>query len=67
MPTTHYSWVSGTRSKFSFDTFNVTNSRSLSAVDQNVALSYGVNNVDYLKPISFQRAFYGRGSIRFEF
>jgi hypothetical protein len=53
--------------KFSFDTFNVTNSRSLSAVDQNVALSYGVNNVDYLKPISFQRAFYGRGSVRFEF
>jgi hypothetical protein len=53
--------------KFSFDTFNVTNSRSLTAVDQNIALSYGVPDVDYLKPISFQRAFYGRGSIRFEF
>jgi Carboxypeptidase regulatory-like domain len=53
--------------KFTFDTFNVTNSRSLTAVDQQYALSYGVNNVDYLKPESFQRAFYGRGSIRFEF
>lgn len=53
--------------KFTFDTFNVTNSRSLTAVDQNIALSYGVPDVDYLKPVSFQRAFYGRGSIRFEF
>jgi hypothetical protein len=53
--------------KFTFDTFNVSNSRSLTAVDQLVALSYGVNNDDYLKPLSFQRAFYGRGSIRFEF
>jgi Carboxypeptidase regulatory-like domain len=53
--------------KFTFDTFNVTNSRSLTSVDQDIALSYGVPDVDYLKPTSFQRAFYGRGSIRFEF
>jgi hypothetical protein len=53
--------------KFSFDTFNVTDSRSLTAVDQDYALSYGVNNADFLKPLSFQRAFYGRGSVRFEF
>jgi hypothetical protein len=53
--------------KFTFDTFNVTNSRSLTAVDQDIATSYGVSNADYLKPLSFQRAFYGRGSIRFEF
>ncbi len=53
--------------KFTFDTFNVTNSRSLTAVDQNIALSYGVPDADYLKPLSFQRAFYGRGSVRFEF
>jgi Carboxypeptidase regulatory-like domain len=53
--------------KFTFDTFNVTNSRSLTAVDQDIALSYGVPDADYLKPVSFQRAFYGRGSIRFEF
>jgi hypothetical protein len=55
------------RIKFTFDTFNVTNSRSLTSVDQDVALSYGVPDADYLKPTSFQRAFYGRGSIRFEF
>lgn len=53
--------------KFTFDTFNVTNSRSLTSVDQDIALSYGVADQDYLKPTSFQRAFYGRGSIRFEF
>jgi hypothetical protein len=53
--------------KFTFDTFNVTNSRSLTGVDQNFALSYGTPDLDYLKPISFQRAFYGRGSVRFEF
>ncbi len=53
--------------KFTFDTFNVTNSRSLTAVDQDIALSYGTPDLDYLKPVSFQRAFYGRGSVRFEF
>ena len=53
--------------KFTFDTFNVTNSRSLTAVDQDIATSYGIANADYLKPLSFQRAFYGRGSVRFEF
>ena len=53
--------------KFTFDTFNVTNSRSLTAVDQDIATSYGIANDDYLKPLSFQRAFYGRGSVRFEF
>jgi hypothetical protein len=39
----------------------------LTSVDQDSALSYGDPNVDYLKPLSFQRAFYGRGSIKFEF
>ncbi|RRA49383.1 carboxypeptidase regulatory-like domain-containing protein [Acidipila sp. EB88] len=53
--------------KLTFDTFNVTNSRSLTAVDQDSAQAYGVPNQDYLKPLGFQRAFYGRGSIRFEF
>jgi hypothetical protein len=53
--------------KLAFDAFNVTDSRSLTAVDQDSALSYGDPNVDYLKPLSFQRAFYGRGSIKLEF
>lgn len=53
--------------KFAFDAFNVTDSRSLTAVDQDSALSYGDPNKDFLKPLGFQRAFYGRGSVRFEF
>jgi hypothetical protein len=53
--------------KLTFDAFNVTNSRSLTSVDQDSALSFGVPNTDFLKPLSFQRPFYGRGSIRFEF
>ena len=53
--------------KLAFDAFNVTDSRSLLAVDQDSALSYGDPNVDFLKPLGFQRAIYGRGSVRFEF
>ncbi len=53
--------------KMAFDMFNVTDSRSLIAVDQDSALSFGNQNVDYLKPLGFQRAFYSRGSVRFEF
>jgi hypothetical protein len=53
--------------KMAFDAFNVTDSRSLLAVDQDSALSLGNPNVDYLKPLGFQRAIYGRGSLRFEF
>ncbi len=53
--------------KLAFDAFNITDSRSLTAVDQDSALSYGDPNVDFLKPLAFQRATYGRGSVRFEF
>jgi Carboxypeptidase regulatory-like domain len=58
--------------KLAFDMFNVTDSRFLTAKDQDTALSFTalvgpVNNVDFLKPESFQRAFNARGSIRFEF
>jgi hypothetical protein len=53
--------------KFAFDAFNITDSRSLEAVDQDSALQYGTPNVDYLKPLGFQRAIYGRGSVRIEF
>ncbi len=53
--------------KLTFDAFNVTNSRSLTSVDQDSALSYGDPNVDFLKPTAFQRPFYGRASVRFEF
>jgi Carboxypeptidase regulatory-like domain len=58
--------------KLSFDMFNITDSRFLTAKDQDTALQFiplvgPVNNVDYLKPLSFQRAFNARGSVRFEF
>ncbi len=53
--------------KLAFDAFNATNSRSLLSVDQDSALSLGDDNVDFLKPLGFQRAIYGRGSVRFEF
>jgi hypothetical protein len=58
--------------KLAFDMFNVTDSRFLTSKDQFTALQFiqlvgPVNNVDFLKPQSFQRAFNARGSIRFEF
>ncbi len=53
--------------KLGWDMFNVTNSRSLVAIDQDADLAYGSPNVDFLKPLAFQRAFYARGSVRFEF
>jgi Carboxypeptidase regulatory-like domain len=58
--------------KLAFDMFNVTNSRFLTAKDQDTALQFiplvgPVNNVDFQKPLSFQRAFNARGSVRFEF
>jgi Carboxypeptidase regulatory-like domain len=58
--------------KLAFDMFNVTNSRFLTSKDQFTALQFvplvgPVNNADFLKPTSFQRAFNARGSVRFEF
>ncbi len=55
------------RLKLTWDVFNVTNSRSLLAVDQDSALNSTTLNADYLKPTDFQRAFYARGAVRFEF
>ncbi|ADV81025.1 Cna B domain protein [Terriglobus saanensis SP1PR4] len=57
----------GAKVKLSWDMFNVLNSRSLTQVDQDSELNSTTPNVDYLKPLSFQRAFYARGSVRFEF
>lgn len=53
--------------KLAWDMFNVTNSRKLVAVDQSSAISSTTPNVDFLKPLAFQRAFYARGSVRLEF
>ncbi len=53
--------------KLGWDMFNVTNSRKLVSVDQDSALNNTTPNVDFLKPLAFQRAFYARGSVRLEF
>ncbi len=53
--------------KLSWDMFNVTNARRLVAVDQDSALNSTTPNVDFLKPLAFQRAFYARAAIRLEF
>ena len=56
-----------THLKLSWDMFNVTNSRKQVSVDQDSALNSTTPNVDFLKPLAFQRAFYARGSLRLEF
>jgi hypothetical protein len=54
--------------KLAFDTFNVTDSRFTIGKNQNVDLGAGLgNDASYNTPITFQRPFYARGSIRFEF
>jgi hypothetical protein len=58
--------------KLGWDMFNVTNTRTLTSKDQDSALAFNyptgpVLNADFLKPESFQRAFYARGSVRIEF
>ena len=55
------------RLKLSWDMFNVLNSRKLMSVDQDSALNATTPNVDFLKPLAFQRSFYARGSVRLEF
>ena len=55
------------RIKLGWDMFNVTNSKTLLSIDQDADRTYGSPNVDFLKPLAFQRAFYARGSVRFEF
>ena len=66
---TDYTLPLGEKYKFkvAWDMFNVTNTRTLTSKDQDLELTVGVNNADYLKPESFQRAFYARGSVRIEF
>lgn len=53
--------------KLAWDMFNVTDSRFTTYKTQNQDLTFGVPNADFLKPESFQRSFYARGSVRLEF
>lgn len=64
--------------RFGADLFNVTNARDVVYINQNQDLSFGVPNADFLKPgnqndllqgrrNTFQRPFYMRAMVRFEF
>jgi hypothetical protein len=54
--------------KLAFDGFNVTNSKFTSAVNQNIDTGFQTGaDPTFRSPLSFQRAFYGRFSIRYEF
>jgi hypothetical protein len=64
-----------TRLRAGIDLFNIANSRRLVAIDQNEDLQYLTPNVDFQKPANyggardsaFQRPFYARFMVKFEF
>jgi hypothetical protein len=67
-----------TRLRLAFDMFNILNHRTVTALDQNVDLSFGTSNIDFLTPhnysglytdrgTAFQTPFNARASVRFEF
>jgi hypothetical protein len=54
--------------KLAFDAFNVTNSQFITTKNQDYDTGFQTGtDPTYTTPTSFQRAFYGRGSIRLEF
>lgn len=61
----------GKNLRFGIDMFNIANAKRLQRIDQNEDASFGVKNLDFLKPTGrvtgFQRPFYARAMIRFEF
>jgi hypothetical protein len=63
-----------TRLRIGADLFNIANSKTLLAIDQNEDTTFGVKNVDFQKPTNysgrgtaFQRPFYARFMVKFEF
>jgi hypothetical protein len=65
-----------TRLRLGMDLFNIANARRELRVDQNIDLGFGIPNSDFLAPYggtvqsrttTFQRPFYARAMIRFEF
>jgi hypothetical protein len=54
--------------KLAFDGFNVTNSKFTTAVNQDIDTGFQTGaDPTFRSPLSFQRAFYGRFSVRYEF
>jgi len=64
-----YPWAINERYKLRFvaDFFNVTNSTKIRLPNQNRQLTVGVDNVDFLKPVSFYAPFNMRLGVRLEF
>jgi outer membrane receptor protein involved in Fe transport len=64
-----------TKIRLAADLFNLTNQRHLLAVDQNEQVTVGVQNIDFQKPgdpnlpesSTYQRPFYARFGVKFEF
>jgi hypothetical protein len=63
-----------TRLRLGMDLFNIANAKRLIAIDQNEDVQFGVPNVDFQKPANyagrdtaFQRPFYARFMVKFEF
>jgi hypothetical protein len=61
---------------FGVDLFNITNQKKQLRIDQNREIQFGVNNLDFMQPIgngraavgaAFQRPFYVRAMVRWEF
>jgi hypothetical protein len=54
--------------KLAFDGFNVTNSQFVKIVNQNIDTGFLASaDPTFNSPTSYQRAFYGRFSVRYEF
>jgi hypothetical protein len=75
-----HSLTERTRIRFGADLFNIANSKTQLLIDQNEDLSFGVPNADFKKPTTvgelltyqfrdsgFQRPFYARFMVKFEF
>lgn len=62
-----------TRLRFGVDMFNITNMQHLMMINQNEDVTFGTPDLDFQKPVinfapaAYQRPFYGRLMVRFEF
>jgi len=68
---TDYPWsiTENTKLRFGADLFNITNSKPILTVDQSRDISGQAanTNADFRQPLTYQRPFYARFSVRFEF
>jgi hypothetical protein len=53
--------------RLGMDIFNLANSKRVTNIDQNEDVSFGTANVDFTKPLTYQRPFYMRYMVKLEF